>query len=274
MPAALAPTRALLALSVLAQLGVFAAFALFERPGLGIGHGYYLAIGLAAVASGPLVGALAGVLSTALFVVGVYVNDAIPTAEALSVSTTIRGVMYVAAGALLGWYSSRNRELTGELRQALDELRVLAARDAHTGLGNTRAFEDAITRRLEERRPFALLLASAGNEEDVAELARELSTRLPRHLPADADVTRVGHDTFAVLLECAEREEAGLVAAQLERALAAQGTPVTMGWATTPADGDSPLALYRAAEERLYVRRMVLTERPVPAAASGLSVVP
>ena len=100
MPAALAPTRALLALSILAQLGVFAAFALFERPGLGIGHGYYLAIGLAAVASGPLVGALAGVLSTALFVVGVYVNDAIPTAEALSVSTTIRGVMYVAAGAL------------------------------------------------------------------------------------------------------------------------------------------------------------------------------
>ncbi|HVM68527.1 MAG TPA: GGDEF domain-containing protein [Gaiellaceae bacterium] len=274
MSAALAPTRVLLTLSLLAQTGVFAAFCLFERPGLGIGHGYYLAIGLAAVASGPLGGALAGVLSTGLFVGGVYVNVAIPTAEALSVSTTIRCVMYVSAGVLLGWYSRRNRELTTDLTRALDELRVLAARDVHTGLGNTRAFEDAITRRLAGGRPFALLLASVGNDEDVAELARELSTRLPRHLPADANVTRVGHDTFAVLLECAEREQAGLVAAQLERALTAQGTPVTMGWATTPADGDSPLALYRAAEERLYVRRMVLTERPVPAAASGLSVVP
>lgn len=276
MFAALAPKRVLLTSSALTGGAVFTLFLLFERPGLGIGHGFYLAIGLAALALGPFGGALAGASATALFALGVYLNEHLPTNEIFSISASIRCVVYVAAGALLGWYGQQNRRLTRELTLALDELQVLAARDAQTGLGNTRAFEDAIVRRLEAAKPFALLLASApaGDETDVPELAREVAARLPRHLPLDADVTRVAHDTFAVLVECAEREEAALLATQTERALAGQGTPVTMGWATTSADGDTPLALYRAAEERLYVRRMVLAERPAPApAAPRLTVV-
>ena len=267
MPAAPASKRVLLSLSALSGGAVFALFLLFERPGLGIGHGYYLAIGLAAVALGPIGGALAGTAATVLFAIGVYLNDQLPTTEIFSISTSIRCVMFVSAGTLLGWYARRNSELTRELTGALDELRVLASRDAQTGLGNTRAFEEAVTRRLGEGRPFALLLAAVGTGGDAGEWARELAARLPRHLPRDADVARVSHDTFAVLVECAEREQAGLLAAQLERALLAQETAVTMGWATTPADGATPLSLYRAAEERLYVRRMVFADRGDPAVA-------
>ena len=32
---------------------------------------------------------------------------------------------------------------------------------------------------------------------------------------------------------------------------------VTFGWATFPQDGDNALSLYRAADERLYARRVI-----------------
>ena len=60
-----AQRRQLLALGALLGYGaVFSAFVLFERPGLGIGHFYYLPITLLALAAGPIVGAAGGVRST------------------------------------------------------------------------------------------------------------------------------------------------------------------------------------------------------------------
>ena len=45
---------------------VFAAFLLFEHPGLGLGHFFYLAIALVALGFGPFWGAAAGSLATVL----------------------------------------------------------------------------------------------------------------------------------------------------------------------------------------------------------------
>ena len=41
--------------------------------------------------------------------------------------------------------------------------------------------------------------------------------------------------------------------------------PVTVWWAGSPTEGRNALSLYRAADERLYARRLLRTPRPGPA---------
>ena len=83
---------------------------------------------------------------------GILVNKDIPSTDVLTGSTVIRFVTFVSIGALIGMFASRNRAM-------LNELRILAERDVLTGVPKTRAFEAAITKRLETGRPFGLLLA-------------------------------------------------------------------------------------------------------------------
>jgi len=78
MPAALS-RRLLVIASFASSALIFACFVTYERPGLGIGHIYYLAIALAAMAGGAGIGALAGALATTLYVSGVLVNDHVPS---------------------------------------------------------------------------------------------------------------------------------------------------------------------------------------------------
>ena len=59
--------QALFAIGALTYAFVLALFLLFERPGLGIGHGFYLAVIFVALAGGPRSGLAAGVLATALY---------------------------------------------------------------------------------------------------------------------------------------------------------------------------------------------------------------
>jgi hypothetical protein len=58
--------RTLLEAAVVCYAAVFALYLLFERPGLGIGHGYYFAIALAALGTDSVGGAVAGLAATAL----------------------------------------------------------------------------------------------------------------------------------------------------------------------------------------------------------------
>ena len=156
----------------------------------------------------------------------------------------------------------------------LDELRVLAERDILTGLPNTRAFESAITRRLADKRKFALLLAdmdalkdfnrdegfTAGND-----ALRRLADRLASSLGPDDDIARVGSDEFAILVSIQRPDDAQRLAEKLERILADERAKATMGWAVHPDEGDNALALYRAASERLYARKVMRSYlRPVP----------
>ena len=266
MPAALS-RRLLVFASFATSAAVFGCFLVYERPGLGIGHFYYLAIALAAMAAGPAIGAAAGVVATALYVGGVLLNPHVPSHEILTAGTMTRGVTFVTIGALIGWFASRNRSM-------VDELRVLAERDVLTGLPNTRAFEAAITRRLGSGRPFALLLAdmdalkdfnrdegfAAGND-----ALRRLADSIANALGPDDDVARVGSDEFAILASEQGSDGAARLAARLERVLAGDRSKVTLGWAAYPQEGDNALALYRAASERLYARKVMRSYlRPVP----------
>jgi diguanylate cyclase (GGDEF)-like protein len=258
MPAALS-RRLLVFASFACSAFIFACFVNYERPGLGIGHFYYLAIALAAMAGGAGVGALAGCGATALYAVGVLVNEHVPSNELLTTGTLTRGLTYVTIGALIGWFASRNRSM-------VDELRVLAERDVLTGLPNTRAFEAAITRRLAAGRPFALLVAdmdalkdfnrdegfTAGND-----ALRRLADSLANSLGPDDDVARVGSDEFAILASVISSDGAARLATKLERVLAGDRAKATLGWAAFPQEGNNALALYRAASERLYARKVM-----------------
>jgi diguanylate cyclase (GGDEF)-like protein len=236
---------------------VFLAFLLWEHPGLGIGHFYYLAIALVALAVGPVWGAAAGALSAGLYAIGVLLNNAMPTSEIVTSSMPIRLITYVAIGALLGWFAAH-------YRAANEELQILAQRDLVTGLPNTRAFERAIDRRLSEQQPFALLvgdLDSVRLDEDRDAALRRVSDALAGALGPESDVARVGSEEFAVLTPCDSVEQAAQLAAWIERSLCESGSLVTFGWSAFPREGENALTLYRAADERLYARRILRQPR-------------
>jgi diguanylate cyclase (GGDEF)-like protein len=249
-------TRVFVTLAGLIFATVFTAFTVFEQPGLGLGHFYYLAIALVALGLGPVWGGGAGLLATVLYATGVALNHAVPTSELFTVATPVRLVNYVAIGSLLGWFASHYRVANAELQ-------VLAQRDLVTGLPNTRAFELAIDRRLASRAPFALLVGDldtlAGEDRDVA--LRRVSEALASSLGPDADVARVGGEEFAVLTPCESVDAAAQLAAWLERMLCEHGSLVTFGWSAYPREGENALTLYRAADERLYARRILREPR-------------
>ena len=259
MPAAPSGRQLLLAASGASYVVVFLAFLLYERPALGLAHFFYLSIATTAIATGPLIGALSGLGATVLYVSAVMLNPLIPSTEILTASTGIRFITFVSIGFVIGWFAGRNRLM-------LEELRILAERDILTGLPNTRAFEAAITKRLESGRPFALLLAdmdalqelnheggpSAGNE-----ALRRVADRLSKSLSNEDQVARVGSDEFAILASCQTLDEASELSGRLEWILSSQGTKATFGWAVHPQEGENALAVYRAASERLYARKVM-----------------
>jgi predicted signal transduction protein with EAL and GGDEF domain len=158
-----------LSLAIASYALVFTTFVVFEVPGLGIAHLFYLPVAALALTGGVRRGILAGAIAVTLFTLGVIINPNISPSELLTLSTPLRFLTYATMGGLLGWFSSRDREL-------VERLRVLAERDFLTGLPNTRAFEAAIARRLE-----------AGNrapgEPDHVRLGGLPSRRRERSLP-------------------------------------------------------------------------------------------
>jgi GGDEF domain-containing protein len=258
-------TRLFLGTAAAIYVVVLVTFLLLERPGLGIGHFYYLAIALVALASGPAWGAAAGCLATALYTAGVLVNHALPSSEIVTVSTPIRLLNYIAVGALLGWFAAHYREANAELQ-------ILAQRDLVTGLPNTRAFEIAIDRRLDARLPFALLVSdldSVGFDEDRDQSLRVLADVLTGLLGPETDLARVGARELAVLTPCSTLEQASQLAVRLERTLCETGALVTFGWSAFPREGENALTLYRAADERLYARRVLREPRVHPPYAAA-----
>ena len=260
VPAAVSHHRAFLlgASAVLYPL-IFAAFLVAEKPGLGLGHFYYFPIAMVALASGPLWGAGAGVAATGFYTVGILINPHLPPSEVLTAGSTVRFVTYTSMGALVGWFAYSHRVLA-------DRLRVAAERDFLTGLLNTRAFDAALTARLEQGRPFGLVLADMDNMKeindseghavgnDVLRLAGEV---LARGLEAGDQVARVGGDEFAVITSLPGSETVRALCGRLTTALADEGISMSFGWSVYPRDGESSLLLFRAADERLYAQKLI-----------------
>ena len=107
---------ALLIAAALSAVAIFAAFAFYEEPGLGLGHFFYVSIILAALATGPAIGASAAALATAMFAIGLLINPQIPSSEVLTTSTGIRFLTYMTVGVVTGYFAKRNRTLLAELK--------------------------------------------------------------------------------------------------------------------------------------------------------------
>jgi GGDEF domain-containing protein len=263
--AAVPDRRLLLGAAATAYAAVFAAVLAFDRPGLGVGRFLYVAVVLLALATGARGGAAGGMLAAVLYAVAVLLVPRLPDETLLTLSMGIRVATYVGVGALIGFFAAQQRSL-------IEHFRVLADRDRLTGLPTSRSFEVELTRRLEAGAPFAVLLGDVyglGKRSEADETLRGLPALLGRCLgPGDA-IARVGPDEFAVLVACHSTEEAGALAAVVEAALSAEGHSVTFGWSVSPRDGRNGLALYRAANERLYARKVIRRGEPAPTAAAG-----
>src|SRR6266516_2879427 len=201
MPAAVSRYRAsLLAVSAALFPLIFAFFLILEKPGLGIGHFYYFPVAMIALASGPLWGAAAGSAATGFYALGILINPHLPPSEVLTVSSSIRFVTYVTIGALVGWFAHSNRDL-------VDRLRTAEERDFLTGLLNTRAFDAALSARVELGRPFGLILADMDNLKEINDteghavgndLLRRAADLLSRRAEHNDHLARLGGDAHAI----------------------------------------------------------------------------
>lgn len=260
MPAAVSRYRACLLFTSAAFYPlIFGVFLIAERPGLGLGHFYYIPVAMIALASGPYWGVAAGVVATGFYTLGILINPHIPVAEILTTGTSIRFVTFTTMGALVGWFAHSNRELECRLRHAEE-------RDALTGLLNTRAFDIGLSARIASGRPFSLVLADIDGLKDLNEreghaagndLLRHTATVLERLLAHSDQVARIGGDEFAVLTGTSGADDVRALCGRLSNALANEGLTLSFGWAICPRDGDSPLLLFRAADERLYAQKLI-----------------
>ncbi len=238
---------------------ILAGFDLLERPGLGIGHLYYLPVVLVALALGPRWGAAAGVAATGFYMLGIVLNPHLSPTEVLTVGTTISFLAYTTIGFIVGRFAQTNRRLVERLQTAAEE-------DFLTGLLNTRAFDAALKARLDSKQPCGLVLGDLDNLKEVNdnegqavgnEILRRAGEILEQAIRAEDRLARIGGDEFAVITSATTTDAVRALCDRLTAALASQEMSMSFGWALSPRDGDTPLLLFRAADERLYARKLL-----------------
>jgi diguanylate cyclase (GGDEF)-like protein len=263
--------RVLIAIAFALYACVFATFFVFEQPGLGIGHMFYVPVVLLALALGLRGGIAGGLLAGGLYALAIVVTPRLPVRDVVTVATAIRLVTYTTVGGVIGWYADQHRD-------HIERLRELAERDFVTGLLNARAFDDALARRCAANEPFVLVLADMDDLKHINDAhghtegnraIRRVGEALAAHAPGGTYVARVGGDEFALLI-AARIEAANLLCTELERTLSRMGLDVSFGWATLPDDGETSLELFRKADDRLYAAKLVSrNRRTVVSLASG-----
>ena len=254
--------RTALAAAAAAYAAVFAAFVAVERPGLGIGHFFYIPVCVVALASDELRGALAGVFAAALYVAAIELTPRVPSAQILTSGTAIRVVTYAVVGGLVGFYASSNRHL-------VERLRDHAGRDFLTGLGNARRFDEELALRCASARPFALVLADLDELKEINDThghaagnaaLRRVGEVLAQHADGGDVVTRIGGDEFAVLTALPQDQIVALMA-RVNRALAPEDLAVTFGATRSPDDGETAAELFHKADDRLFAAKLVRQNR-------------
>jgi diguanylate cyclase (GGDEF)-like protein len=270
VPAATSRRRVIFAIAILGYAVVFSSFVLFERPGLGLGHFFYIPVALLALACGTQIGFLGGSLAAALYALAIVLTPRLPTRDVLTYGTGIRFMTFSSCGILVGWFAN-------EHRRHLEQLRTLAERDFLTGILNTRVFDEALARRCAAGRPFVLLLGDMDNLKAVNDThghtvgnseLRRLADALGAVVSDGDELARVGGDEFALLTDAA-LPDAERLCRQLCERLAAQDLHMTFGWAALPEDGVSPLELFRKADDRLYAAKLVARNHRVVQQLAG-----
>lgn len=223
-----------------------------------------------------LVSRTAGVLvAVALGAVSVYLNwgslaSMESVAQLLTVAVGLGAFVSISTFSRVGHARVLEQSIS-EVSQLSEELRLLAERDALTGLFNQGAFtialDDAIASAREGGTTVSLIVADLDNfkllndsyghqfgDAVLVDTARVFSSLEG----GDAVAARLGGDEFAVILPGAARADALETARGLEAKLASlrqqhhSTTLGSFGIGTFPADGDSARALFSAADGRMY----------------------
>jgi diguanylate cyclase (GGDEF)-like protein len=258
VPAATTRRRLLFANAIVCYALVFASVVLFEVPGLGLGHFFYIPVALVALAGGTVAGFCGGGVAAALYALGIVITPRLPSGDALTFAMMIRLLTFTSCGVLVGWFAN-------EHRRHVEQLRDLAERDFLTGILNTRVFDDALARRCAAGRQFVLLLGDVDDLKTVNDThghtagnaaLRQVADALGHAIGEGDELARVGGDEFAILTDARVADAARLCAGLRDR-LAAQDLHMTFGWAALPEDGIAPLELFRKADDRLYAAKLV-----------------
>jgi hypothetical protein len=105
---------------------VFALLLEYGRPGLGIGEGFFVAVILAAAATSPLLGAVAGLGALFLYELAIHNGSGLAWADFDDAPALVRLVAYVAAGVVTGFLARRLRRMLAESLFLLEELADIA----------------------------------------------------------------------------------------------------------------------------------------------------
>jgi K+-sensing histidine kinase KdpD len=105
---------------------VFALLLEYGRPGLGIGEGFFVAVILAAAATSPALGALAGLGALFLYELAIHEPGGLAWSDFHHAPALVRLVSYVAAGVVTGFLARRLRLMLAQSLFALEELADIA----------------------------------------------------------------------------------------------------------------------------------------------------
>ena len=167
--------------------------------------------------------------------------------------------------------------LKRRLVEAEQRQRDIANRDALTGVGNRREFDEIFHRELTDRltprgrreeddSPLALLIFDLDDFKAINDryghqvgdaVLREATARARSILRSSDSLARIGGDEFAVIVPGARGESAQQMAESIRIAVSAHGpgpgpTPTaSIGWAVFPEDGESFEALMHCADQRM-----------------------
>jgi hypothetical protein len=119
------PQRLLIAAAVVYG-GVFALLIEYGRPGLGIGEGFFVAVILAAAATGPGLGAVAGLGALFLYELAIHERAGLVWPDFDHPPALVRLVAYVSAGVVTGFLARRLRLMLAQSLTVLEELADLA----------------------------------------------------------------------------------------------------------------------------------------------------
>ena len=263
---ALSVPRRLEASAALVYCLVFVLLVLFGRPGLGLSQGFYLAIVLVALAGGPWTGAGAGVLAAALLAGSELATHKATLDTLWGPPLEVRLTSYVVAGAAVGYFARRGRQMLGQSLHVLDDLLGLARRELESGALTVGGFESRVAERAERQWPFAVLAGSLAASSDGA--LRAAMRAIADALGDGEDIARVG-ERLAVVVSATSADAARARASEIEQALEDAGFRSTFGWAFHPQDGADALTLFGAASERLQARRHALGDA-APAIVTAL----